>query len=120
MSVDAEARDTPVGTCDHCGTSDETVGLCHLAPVGNLVSVAACADCRARFGTVESREAVGEVHGLTAPDGVCLVCREPEAAFSVELEVPVAGQVGYVAGALCGAHADAQVAEILATDGGEH
>lgn len=119
MSVDVETTDREP-TCDHCAAADESVQACHLAPVGNLVTVDACADCRARFGTVEGRDAVGEVHGLTAPDGVCLVCREAGAAYSVELEVPVAGQVGYVAGALCGAHADAQVAEILATDGGEH
>jgi hypothetical protein len=113
MSVEQHTAE-PESTCDHCGAADETVRECHLAPIGNLVSVDACADCRRRFGTVESREAVGEVHGLTAPDGVCLVCRDAGAAYSVELEVPVAGQVGYVAGSLCGEHADTQVATLLA------
>lgn len=112
MSVDAEAAES-TATCDHCGAADESVEACHLAPIGNLVTVAACADCRRRFGTVEGQDTVGEQYGLTAPDGVCLVCREPGASFGVEVEVPVAGQVGYVAGSVCAEHADAVLATFL-------
>jgi hypothetical protein len=103
-SVEQQAAE-PESTCDHCGAADETVRECHLAPIGNLVSVDACADCRRRFGTVESREAVGEVHGLTAPDGVCLDadCREPIEGhgYSHLQEYELAGHTATIEGSLC-------------------
>jgi len=118
MSVDAASADDEPATCAHCGTADETVRESYLAPIGNLEPVAACAQCRRRFGTVEPVEAVGPVHGLTAPDGVCLVCGG-EGEYALEQELPVAGTNGYLAGYLCAEHATAGLDVLLegATEG---
>jgi hypothetical protein len=108
MSVDADAIE-PEPTCNHCATADETVQGCHLAPIGNLVAVAACEPCRRRWGTLEPPAEVGTQAGLIV-GGVCRRCPpetqgDHEALYSVEQEFRLAGHEAFISVTLCPQHA---------------